>query len=272
MWRRLAGRARDLGYRGVSAIERIAPSRRDPLLPPAYLRRYYYRTLKPEAFARHCEAARTELLTRGLRPEHRVLDIGSGPGNLAIGLVGYLKGGYDGIEIHRDAVAWCQHAITPRYPTFRFHVANLASRAYNPHGHVPAASYRFPFADQSFDFVFLGSVFTHMLPDAVENYVHEIARLLAREGTCVASYFLLNDETRGGVEQGRSFMSFDVGHRSGLCRLHDEVVPEAAVALEETYVRRLHDEAGLRIRDIRRGGWWSGQAHDQDLLWVERAR
>jgi SAM-dependent methyltransferase len=272
IWRRLAGRARDLAYRGISVVERAGFSQRDPLLPPAHLRQYYYRTLKPDAFARHCEAARTELLTRGLRPEHRVLDIGSGPGNLAIGLIGYLTGTYDGIEIHPDAVAWCQRTITPRYPSFRFHVANLASRAYNPQGQVSAASYRFPFSDHSFDFIFLGSVFTHMLPDAVQNYVHEIARLLAPGGAGVASYFLLNDETRAGVERGNSFMSFDVRHPSGLCRLHDEVVPEAAVALEETYVRRLHDEARLRIRDIRRGGWWSGRAHDQDLLWVERDR
>ncbi len=268
MWKRLAVRARDMVYRGISVVETVGPWRRDPLLPPAHLRQYYYRTLKADAFARHCEAARTELLTRGLRPEHRVLDIGSGPGNLAIGLIGYLQGTYDGIEIHPEAVAWCQHAITRRYPSFRFHPANLASRAYNPQGHVSASSYRFPFADRSFDFIFLGSVFTHMLPDAVQNYLHEIARVLAPHGTCVASYFLLNDETRAGVERGSSFMSFDVRHPSELCRLHDEAVPEAAVALEETYVRRVHDEVGLHIRDVRRGGWWNGRAHDQDVVWV----
>ncbi len=272
MWRRLGGRVRQLAYRGVSVVERLVPWTRDPLLPPAHLRQYYYRTLRAEAFARHCATARTELLTRGLRPEHRVLDIGSGPGNLAIGLIDYLRGTYDGIEIHPEAVAWCQHAITPRHPSFRFHRANLTSAAYNPHGHVPASSFRFPFSDQSFDFVFLGSVFTHLLPDAVEHYLHEIARLLVPEGTCVASYFLLNDQTRSGIERGTSFMSFDVRHASGLCRLHDAAVPEAAVALDEAYVRRLHAETGLQVREIRRGGWWSGRAHDQDVMWVERDR
>jgi hypothetical protein len=34
-----------------------------------------------------------------------------------------------------------------------------------------------------------------MLPDAVEQYLREISRLLAPGGVCVASYFLLNDET-----------------------------------------------------------------------------
>lgn len=238
------------------------------LLPPAHLRIYYYRTWRPEAFTRACEGVRTELITNGLQPEHRVLDIGSGIGNLPLGLADYLRSSYDGIEIHPDAVAWCQQAITPRYPAFRFHRADLASRAYNPAGLVSASAYRFPFPDHSFDFIFLGSVFTHMLPDAVENYVREISRLLAPGGICAASYFLLNDETRGGVDAGRSFMSFRVPHESGLCRLHDATVPESAVALEETFVRRVHQQYGLRIRDVRRGRWWSGEADDQDVLTV----
>ena len=237
-------------------------------MPPAHLRVYYYRTWSPKAFTRAGKQARTELAIRGLRPEHRVLDIGSGIGNLALSLVGYLHGGYDGVEIHPEAVAWCERAITPRHPDFRFHRADVVSRAYNPHGLVPASAYRFPFGDQSFDFIFLASVFTHMLPDAVEHCLHEISRLLVPDGVCVASYFLLNDQTRSGVDQGRSFMTFSVQHPSGLCRLHDANIPKAAVAIEETFVQRIHDEAGLRIRDIRRGRWWSGEADDQDVLAV----
>jgi SAM-dependent methyltransferase len=267
-WRRLAGGARNAAYRIVTLVDRIVRWRSDALVPPAHLRVYYYRIWSPKAFTRAGEVARTELTIRGLRPEHRVLDIGSGIGNLAISLAGYLHGGYDGVEIHPEAVAWCQRTITPRHPSFRFHRADVASRAYNPHGLVPASAYRFPFPDQSFDFIFLASVFTHMLPDAVEHYLHEISRLLVPDGVCVASYFLLNDETRAGVDQGHSFMTFNVQHPSGLCRLHDATIPEAAVAIEETFVQRIHDVAGLRIRDIRRGRWWSGEADDQDVLAV----
>jgi SAM-dependent methyltransferase len=268
MWRQLASRASAAAYRIVTPVERIVRWRSDALLPPAHLRVYYYGTLNPEAFTHACETARTELTIHGLRPEHRVLDIGSGIGNLALSLVGYLTGGYDGVEIHAEAVAWCQRAITPKHSQFRFHRADLASHAYNPRGLVPPCAYRFPFADQSFDVIFLASVFTHILPDAVEHYLHEVSRLLAPDGVCVASYFLLNDESRAGVERGDSFMSFGVQHASGLCRLHDASIPEAAVALEETFVRRIHRQAKLRIRDVRRGRWWSGKAHDQDVLAV----
>jgi L,D-peptidoglycan transpeptidase YkuD (ErfK/YbiS/YcfS/YnhG family) len=46
--------------------------------------------------------------------------------------------------------------------------------------------------------------------------------------------------------------------------------PEAAVALEEAFVQQIHARNALRIRDIRRGGWWSGVSHDQDVLAVVR--
>lgn len=267
-WRRLARTARRGLYRIAGSAERLLRGGGGRLLPPLHLRVYYYGTWKPGAFERACEGARAELLTRGLRPEHRVLDIGSGIGNLAIGLLGDLRGGYDGVDVHHEAVAWCRQAITPRDPTFRFHHADLASGAYNVGGRLAASTYRFPFPDRSFDFIFLGSVFTHLLPDAVEDYVREIARLLAPGGTCIASYFLLNGDTRAGVDAGHSFMSFGVAHASGACRLHDAAVPEAAVALDEAFVRRIHEEAGLRIRDVRRGGWARGEPHHQDVLTV----
>ena len=68
------------------------------------------------------------------------------------------------------------------------------------------------------------------------------------------------------ISANRSFMTFGIEHPSGLCRLHDAVVPEAAVALEEGFVRRIHDDAGLAIHAIRRGGWWNGEVHDQDVV------
>ena len=241
----------------------------DGLLPPAHLRIYYYGSWAPELVARAGENARNELVSRGLQPGHRVLDIGSGIGNLALALKDELKGGDDGLEIHPEAVEWCQYAITSRYPSFRFHRADVASTAYNPTGAVAASAYRFPFADRTFDFILLASVFTHMLPDEVAQYLREIRRVLAPGGRCVCSFFLLNGQTRRSVEEGRSFMSFGVAHASGVCRLHDAAVPEAAVAYEESFVERLARESDLRIRDIRRGQWWSGGAHEQDVVVVE---
>lgn len=263
---------RDTLHRTVTIVDRVVRCRTNALLPPAHLRTYYYGTWNPKAFACAGENARTELISRGLRPEHRVLDIGSGIGNLAVSLIGFLHGGYDGVDVHAEAVAWCQKAITSRYPNFRFHHADLASSAYNPRAIRSASVYRFPFADQSFDYILLASVFTHMLPDGVEQYVREVSRLLTPDGVCVASFFLLNDDTRPSVDASRSFMSFGFEHSSGVCRIHCPGKPEAAVAFDESFVRRLHEKAGLRIRDVRRGQWWSGKRHDQDILTIVRTR
>jgi SAM-dependent methyltransferase len=270
-WRRVAKQIRKVFHRVATVVDRAIHWRSGALLPPAHLRIYYYGTWSPVVFERACAGVRTELLSRGLRPEHRVLDIGCGIGNLAIGLIGYLRGSYDGLDIHPEAIAWCQRAITPRYSNFRFHRVDIVSRAYNPAGRSTASDLTFPFDHEAFDVVFLGSVFTHMLPDDIRHYFHEISRVLARGGICVASYFLLNDQSRQGVEAGRSFMSFQVEQQSGLYRLHDAAVPESAVAVDEQFIRRIHEEAGLRIEHIRRGMWWNGTRHDQDVLTAVRA-
>jgi SAM-dependent methyltransferase len=261
----------DAAGRVVTLAETVIPGRGREILPPAHLRRYYYRRFDPEAFRRAAAGARAELLSRGLEPGHRLLDVGSGIGNLAVGLMDYLHGGYDGLEVHREAVEWCQSAISGAAPSFRFHRADVASRAYNPHGRVQPSEYRFPFPDSTFDVVFLGSVFTHLLPDAVAQYLREVSRVLVPDGLCVASYFLLDEESRRGVDAGRSFLSFGVEHVSGLCRLQDAAVPEAAVALDETFVRDVHAKASLDIVELRRGQWSQGTADDQDVV-AARAR
>ena len=266
LWRRVARPARWILHRGANLIDPLVHPDPAGLQPPAHLRIYYYGSWAPELVVRAGENARIELTSRGLRPEHRVLDIGSGIGNLALALKDHLTGGYDGLEIHPEAVAWCQRTITPRYPSFRFHRANVASSAYNPEGAEPASVYRFPFPDRTFDFILLASVFTHMLPDEVVQYLREISRVLKADGTCVCSFFLLNDQTRKSVQEGRSFMRFDDVDSSGVYRLHDASVPAAAVAYEESFVERIHRESRLQIREIRRGRWWSGAAHDQDVL------
>ena len=254
----------------LTVTESLTRRHGDLLIPPAHLRRYYYRTFDPAAFARAGAAARTELMLRDLQPQHRLLDVGSGIGNLAVALVGDLRGGYDGLEIHEEAVRWCQSTITPRAPSFRFHHADVVNQAYNPRGRHEPATYRFPFPDANFDFVFLGSVFTHLFPDAVANYLREIARVLVPGGTCVASYFLLNHDSRSGAEAGRSFLSFTVGDESRSFLLHDPAVPEAAIALDEIFVRNAHAAASLEIADVRRGQWWNGGADDQDVVTARR--
>jgi SAM-dependent methyltransferase len=265
LWKRIGGRIRGATRRALSLIDRAADPSGAPV-PPAHLRTYYYRARDLAAFVRARDAVRTEALSHGLKPADRVLDIGSGIGNLALALADMRQASYDGVEIHPEAVRWCGAAITARHPHLRFHHADIFSSVYNPGGRLTASTYRFPFSDDSFDFVFLGSVFTHMLPDDVAHYLREIGRVLAPGGTCAASFFLLNDDRRADIAASRSFMPFPYEDDSRRARLHDRERPEAAVALEEAFVTAAYREAGLTIEKTRRGDWWSGRADDQDVI------
>ncbi len=79
-------------------------------------------------------------------------------------------------ESFQDALAF--HCFL----AFRFHCADLANSAYNPAGQTRSRDYKFSFPGNSYDFVFLTSVFTHMLKLDVKNYLAEISRVMSRRG------------------------------------------------------------------------------------------
>ena len=65
-----------------------------------------------------------------LKPDHRVLDVGCGVGRIAAPLADYLSpgGSYEGFDIVSGGIEWCQTNITPRFPNFRFQVADIYNR------------------------------------------------------------------------------------------------------------------------------------------------
>lgn len=205
----------------------------------------------------------------GLQPTERVLDVGCGVGRMAVPLTGYLGDGgrYNGLDIDTKEIAWCTRHITSRYPNFRFQVADIYSKRYNPKGNCKASEYRFPFADNSFDFVFLTSVFTHMLPPDLENYLSEISRVLADNGRCFMTFFLLNADSIQAIEKQESSLDFKYDY--GDYRTADRNMPEWAVAFPEALVIEACERHGLRIRQPIHYGFWcrrAGSFDYQDIL------
>jgi SAM-dependent methyltransferase len=190
----------------------------------------------------------------GLQPEHRVLDVGCGIGRMARPLTRYLvNGSYEGIDIVPRGIRWCQENFTASYPNFRFQMADVANREYNPGGRFRAAEYRFPFPDGEFDFVYLTSVFTHMLKNDMTHYLREISRTLRPNGRCLITFFLLNEESHKLISGGHSSLDFRFPQDS--CWTADESLPENALAYEEEYIRGVYAESSLALENLQYGAW-----------------
>jgi SAM-dependent methyltransferase len=206
----------------------------------------------------------------GLRPDERVLDVGCGSGRVAVRLAEYLRppGRYEGFDVMADCVRWCAEEVTPRFPHFRFRHADLYNREYNPDGRFKAAEYRFPYDDGAFDFAAVTSVFTHLLPADLDHYLAELARVLRPGGRCVATFFLLNDESRGLAERGESLLDFRP-HPDG-CHTTNFTTPEEATAYDESAVRQLLARHGLAPQGARYGSWCGreGVPDYQDVLLI----
>jgi len=209
----------------------------------------------------------------GLRPTHRVLDVGCGIGRMAVPLTAYLRspGAYEGFDIVPAGIAWCRRRITPTFPSFGFQVADIHSALYNPGGSHTPHTYRFPYPDASFDFAYLTSVFTHLLPPAVENYLAEVARTLRPGGRAFITLCLLNPEAWNLISAGASNLDFPFAR--GKCRIADRRSPEAAVAYDEPYVRSLYRAHGLEIAEPILYGSWCGRPNFldyQDIVIAEK--
>ncbi|HEV7327683.1 MAG TPA: class I SAM-dependent methyltransferase [Bosea sp. (in: a-proteobacteria)] len=199
-----------------------------------------------------------------LQPHERVFDIGCGIGRMAVPLTQYLdpeRGSYDGVDPVMDGILWCAQTITPVYPRFRFQRLDIAHPLYNPQGSLPGNEVRFGFANQSFDFIIMTSVATHLPPDELVVYLNEAARLLAPGGRLFLTAFALDGSTTG--QERLKFRRW--GEGPGWYAI--EEAPLAAAGVDAGFLLEHATQAGLAVERLD-PGHWRGQsaAHYQDLL------
>jgi len=195
----------------------------------------------------------------GLKPDHHVLDIGCGVGVMASRLTSFFdsESSYDGFDIVQPGINWCQKHITSRFPNFTFTYADVFHEQYNPKGKLQITSWSFPYSDASFDFAWLKSVFTHMTPEPIRHYLRQIERVLRPGGSCLATLFLLNDESTHMIASGRS--SLPIVHGKGDHFVADPELPELAVGIPENLFRDWCREAGLVNEGSIHYGSWCGR-------------
>lgn len=207
----------------------------------------------------------------GLKPNHKVLDVGSGIGRKTLPLLNYLTtGSYQGLDLIETQVKWCQDKISSKYPNFQFQRIDVWNEHYNPSGKVKASEYRFPFEDKEFDFVILGSVFTHMFTSDMKHYMSEISRVLKPGAKGMISYFLLNPESETLIAQGKSTINLVYEVEEG-CKADNPNRLESAVGHDENQVMELYERFGMRSQIFY--GSWCGRTEFlsyQDIIVLEK--
>ncbi len=190
----------------------------------------------------------------GLGPDERVLDAGCGIGRMARPLAGYLAdaGSYDGFDVNADGIAWCELRYRDR-PNFHFVLSDIRNAVYNPGGSLAAGEYRFPYDDDSFDFVFATSLFTHLVTGEALHYLDEVARVLAPRARVLLTFFVLDEESRSLIDSGRSARAFvALDDHSAVV---DPELPEAAIAYDKAWLLEAFEARGLRDLVVHPGSW-----------------
>lgn len=202
------------------------------------------------------------LILGELEPDETILDVGCGCGRMTLPLTTFLneKGQYFGFDIVKESINWCQKNISIPCPNFHFIHADIYNQFYNPKGKIASDKYIFPYSDNKFDFIILTSVFTHLVPKDMEHYLSEISRTLKKDGRCLITFFLLNEETKKLFKEKPQTFEFIYGE--GVYRTIDPVILESAISFDETYIREIFTKNNLKIKEpIHYGSWCNRESH-----------
>jgi SAM-dependent methyltransferase len=147
-----------------------------------------------DEYERSAAARREMLVNNGLTPDARVLDVGCGTGQMAMGLQHYLtdRGAYYGTDIGREGIEFARKTYTR--PNFHFAVGEMTR--------IP-----FPTSAGPFDLAIYFSVFTHTFLDETALLLAETRRLVRPGGVVVADVIASELVERGAGHRGQMWVN-----------------------------------------------------------------
>jgi SAM-dependent methyltransferase len=162
------------------------------ILPPRYLR-FCGDNFKNDDYFLKSAIKEAERLKKqfNMSENCRVLDLGCGPGRLAIGInktFGKIAH-YQGVDVDKVSIDWCNRYIHRYHPNCHFLRINIQNERYNPDGEDFSTLFKLPFQDHSFNIIYLYSVFSHLMTEDVIIYLKEFYRLLDKQGKIFLTAF-----------------------------------------------------------------------------------
>lgn len=210
----------------------------------------------------------------GLEPTHDILDIGCGCGRTAAALTKFLMapGSYSGFDAEPEVIKWCRENIWSDAADFNFVWIPVYNGYYGKNGSIQCRNLVFPYVDESFDFVCLWSVFTHMVPPDVQSYLREITRVLRPGGTCFLTAFLVNEESSELIAQSKSSLAICNPYGDAYIAYVDNV--EGAIGYEPDKLLQWAKTAGLELSGGPHYGSWCGRQNCfdyQDIIILSKS-
>lgn len=205
-----------------------------------------------------------------LQPDDSVLDIGSGIGRTAISMCEYLSidGLYEGFDVVKSGVDWCNNKIGKDYSNFNFTYIPLFNDLYN-NSHLKAENFKFPYEEIFFDKIYSFSVFTHMQIYEIQNYLKEICKVLKCDGLAFSTFFLYDNDSELYIsnKKGFCFPILKDGYR-----LMNRQVKSGNIAIHKDKLAEMMASENLIIEKIIDGFWKgkNGAKEYQDIVVFRR--
>jgi SAM-dependent methyltransferase len=189
--------------------------------------------------------------------DSKILDIGCGYRRLAYALLAReWKGSYIGYDILKPHIEWLINQLLPHLlPGSGFTHIDIANSRYRPgQNATKAREAALPSPPFQPDLITLYSVFTHLYPDDITNYLQQIYKIMGLDTRIACTWFFRTTDMIQLELDGKSQYPMKYQHSEN-CWYYDENDPLWAISYNLDWIERQVKAAGLTIEQTLLGSW-----------------